>query len=44
MYDTRNNTPKSEIDQRIAHLKKQLAENQIEAALFLQRADLKLFA
>ena len=44
MYDTRNNTPKSEIDQRIAHLKKQLADNQIEAALFLQRADLFYFS
>ena len=44
VYDTRNNTPKSEIDQRIAHLKKQLAENQIEAALFLQRADLFYFS
>ena len=44
MYDTRNNTPKSEIDQRIAHLKKQLAENHIEAALLLQRADLFYFS
>ena len=44
MYDTRANTPKSEIDQRIAHLKNQLAENQIDAALFLQRADLFYFS
>ena len=44
MYDTHANTPKSEIDQRIAHLKNQLAENQIDAALFLQRADLFYFS
>jgi Xaa-Pro aminopeptidase len=44
VYDTRANTPKSEIDQRIAHLKSQLAENQIDAALFLQRADLFYFS
>jgi Xaa-Pro aminopeptidase len=44
VYDTRANTPKSEIDQRIAHLKKQLAENQIDAALLLQRADLFYFS
>jgi Xaa-Pro aminopeptidase len=44
VYDTRNNTPKSEIDQRIAHLKQQLTENKIEAALFLQRADLFYFS
>ena len=44
MYDTHNNTPKSEIDQRIANLKKQLEDNQIEAALLLQRADLLYFS
>jgi Xaa-Pro aminopeptidase len=44
VYDTHANTPKSEIDQRIAHLKNQLAENQIDAALFLQRADLFYFS
>lgn len=44
MYDTRNNTPKSEIDRRIANLKSQLEENDIEAALFLQRADLFYFS
>lgn len=44
MYDTRNNTPKSEIDQRIAHFKKQLADKQLEAALLVQRADLYYFS
>ncbi len=44
MYDTHNNTPKSEIDQRIAHLKNELAKSQIEAALLLQRADLFYFS
>ncbi|MGD8344246.1 MAG: Xaa-Pro peptidase family protein [Desulfobacterales bacterium] len=44
MYDTGKNTPKSEIDRRIAHLKRQLAENDIAAALLLQRADLLYFS
>ena len=43
MYHTNNNTPKSEIDQRIDKLKKQLAENNIDAALIVQRADLFYF-
>jgi len=44
VYDTRNNTPKSEIDRRIAHLKKQLADSQIGAVLLVQRADLFYFS
>ena len=44
MYPTDNNTPPSEIDQRIATLKKRLAENKIDAALIVQRADLFYFA
>ena len=44
MYDTRKNTPKSEIDRRLAHLKSQLEENDIAAALFVQRADLLYFS
>ena len=44
MYNTENNTPKSEIDQRIAGLQNRMAENDIEAALFLQRADLFYFS
>lgn len=43
MYNTNNNTPKSEIDQRIDKLKKQLEENNIDAALIVQRADLFYF-
>ncbi len=43
MYNTNNNTPKSEIDQRIDRLKKQLEENNIDAALIVQRADLFYF-
>ncbi len=44
MYNTNNNIPKAEIDRRIANLKNQLVENDIEAALFLQRADLFYFS
>ncbi|MGD9175065.1 MAG: Xaa-Pro peptidase family protein [Desulfobacterales bacterium] len=44
MYDTRNNTPKSEIDRRSASLKSQLEENDIAATLLLQRADLLYFS
>ncbi len=43
MYNTDNNTPKSEIDQRIDKLKKQLGKNNIDAALIVQRADLFYF-
>ena len=43
MYNTDNNTPKSEIDQRIDKLKKQLEENNINTALIVQRADLFYF-
>lgn len=44
MYQTEKNTPKSEIDRRIANLKSRLGENDIAAALFLQRADLFYFS
>ena len=44
MYNTDNNTPPAEIDQRIDKLKGQLEENSIGAALLVQRADLLYFA
>lgn len=44
MYNTDTNTPQSEIDQRIEKLKSQLEENDIGAALMVQRADLLYFA
>ena len=44
MYNTDYNTPKSEIDQRIEKFQKQLAENNIDAALIVQRADLFYFS
>jgi Xaa-Pro aminopeptidase len=40
MYDTHDNTPKSELDDRIKNLQIQLEENNIDAALILQKADL----
>jgi Xaa-Pro aminopeptidase len=43
MYKTNINSPKSEIDQRIDKLKVRLAENNIDAALLVQRADLFYF-
>ena len=44
MYKTDNNTPESEIDQRIEKLKKQLEAQNIEVALIVQRADLFYFS
>ena len=44
MYSTDANTPRSEINQRLDKLKKQLEENSIGAALIVQRADLFYFA
>ncbi len=44
MYNTDTNTPQSEIDQRIEKLRNQLEENNIGAALLVQRADLLYFA
>jgi Xaa-Pro aminopeptidase len=44
VYNTDANTPQSEIDQRIEKLKNQLEENNIGAALLVQRADLFYFA
>lgn len=44
MYNTDNNTPSSEIDQRIDQLKRQLEQNTIDAALIVQRADLFYFS
>ncbi len=44
MYSTDANTPRSEINQRLDKLKKQLEENSINAALILQRADLFYFS
>jgi Xaa-Pro aminopeptidase len=44
VYNTYTHTPQAEIDQRIKKLKKQLEENNIGAALFVQRADLFYFA
>ena len=40
MYDTHENTPKSELEDRIKKLQIQLEKNNIDAALFLQKADL----
>jgi len=42
--NTDNKTPKSEIDQRISKLKKQLEDNNIDAGLIVQRADLFYFS
>jgi Xaa-Pro aminopeptidase len=44
VYNTDANTPQSEIDQRIGKLRNQLEENNIGAALLVQRADLFYFA
>jgi len=44
VYNTDNNTPSSEIEQRIDQLKKQLKQNTIDAALIVQRADLFYFS
>ena len=44
MYNTDTHTPPSEIDQRIEKLRTQLEENNIGAALLVQRADLLYFA
>jgi Xaa-Pro aminopeptidase len=44
VYNTDTNTPRSEIDQRIEKLKNQLDQNNIGAALLVQRADLFYFA
>jgi len=44
VYNTDNNTPPSEIDRRIARLKEQLEQNNIDAALIVQRADLFYFS
>jgi Xaa-Pro dipeptidase len=43
VHSTDVNTPRSEIDQRLEKLKKQLAQNNIDAALIVQRADLFYF-
>ena len=40
MFSTDANTPRSEINQRLDNFKKQLRENNIDAALLVQRADL----
>jgi Xaa-Pro aminopeptidase len=44
VYNTDTNTPQAEIDQRIEKLRNQLEENNIGAALLVQRADLLYFA
>jgi Xaa-Pro aminopeptidase len=44
VYSTDANTPRSEINQRLDKLKKQLEENSIGAALIVQRADLFYFS
>jgi Xaa-Pro aminopeptidase len=44
VYNTDNNTPALEIDRRIDQLKEQLAQNSIDAALIVQRADLFYFS
>jgi len=44
VYNTDTHTPQSEIDQRTEKLRNQLEENNIGAALLVQRADLLYFA
>jgi len=44
MYGTEANTPKTELDNRIAILQQHLKENNIDAALLLQRVDLFYFS
>ena len=44
MYNSETHTPQSEIDQRIEKLRNRLEENNIGAALLVQRADLLYFA
>ena len=44
VYSTDANTPRSEIDQRLDKLKKQLEANHTDAALMVQRADLFYFS
>ena len=44
MYSSDTNTPQSEIDQRIEKLRNRLEENNIGAALLVQRADLFYFS
>ena len=44
MYNTDTHTPQSEIDQRIEKIRNRLEENNIGAALLVQRADLLYFA
>jgi Xaa-Pro dipeptidase len=44
MFNTDLNTPKSELERRIQKLQKKLGENNIDAALILQKADLFYFA
>ena len=44
MFNTDLNTPKSEIEERIKKLQQQLVENNIDAALILQKVDLFYFA
>ena len=43
MFNTDLNTPKSELEERIKNLQKKLDENNIDAALILQKADLFYF-
>lgn len=44
MYNTEENTPKSELENRIHQLKIALEKNNIDAALILQKADLFYFS
>jgi Xaa-Pro aminopeptidase len=44
VYSTDANTPRSEINQRLENLKNQLEENNVGAALIVQRADLFYFS
>ena len=44
LFNSEANTPRSEIDHRLDKLKRQLEENNIDAALMVQRADLFYFA
>ena len=44
MYNSELNTPKSELDHRVKNLKDHLKQNNIDAALILQRIDLFYFS
>ena len=44
MFSSELNTPKAELDRRIANLQHHLSQNEVDAALILQRVDLFYFS